>query len=59
MREVWAHKTSLTLPLFYIEVPVPSQESEWSCIFYKGISILSIIMIFYKGIYFVYYYDFL
>ena len=25
--EVWAHKTSLTLPLC-IEVPVPSQESE-------------------------------
>ena len=28
--EVWAHKTSLTLPLF-IEMPVPSQESEQSC----------------------------
>jgi hypothetical protein len=27
--DVWAHKTSLTPPL-YIEVPVPSQESEWS-----------------------------
>jgi len=27
----WAHKTSLTPPLF-IEVPVQSQESEWSCI---------------------------
>ena len=27
--DAWAHKTSLTLPLF-IEVPVPSQESEWS-----------------------------
>jgi len=29
--EVWAHKTSLTSQLF-IEVPVPSQESERSCI---------------------------
>jgi len=27
-----AHKTSLTLPLF-IEVPVPSQESERSCMY--------------------------
>jgi hypothetical protein len=25
--EVWAHKTSLTLPLF-IEEPIPSQKSE-------------------------------
>ena len=30
-REVWAYKTSLTPPLF-IEVPVPSQESERSCV---------------------------
>jgi hypothetical protein len=29
--EVSAHKTNLTLPLF-IEVSLPSQESEWSCI---------------------------
>ena len=28
---LWAHSTSLALPLF-IEVPVPSQESELSCI---------------------------
>ena len=27
-REVWDHKTSLT-PQLFIEVPVPSQESEW------------------------------
>jgi hypothetical protein len=29
--DAWAHKTSLTLPLF-TEVPVPSQKSERSCI---------------------------
>ena len=29
--EVWAHITSLTPPHF-IEVAVPSLESEWSCI---------------------------
>ena len=29
--EVWAHKTTLTLPIF-IEVPVPSYKSELSCI---------------------------
>jgi hypothetical protein len=28
---ICAHKSSLTPPLF-IEVPVPSQEIEWSCI---------------------------
>jgi hypothetical protein len=28
--ETWAHQTSLATPLF-IEVPVPSQESGWSC----------------------------
>ena len=33
--EIWALKTSLTLPL--IEVTVPSQESEWSCICVWGI----------------------
>jgi hypothetical protein len=27
--EVWVYKTSLTQPLF-IEVPVPSQVSEWA-----------------------------
>ena len=50
--EVWAHKTSLTLPLF-IDVPVQNQESERSCILYvKGVSILplSIILIFDFGI---------
>ena len=46
-REVWACKTSLTLPLF-IKVPVPSQESEGSCICVLGVSILplSTILIF-------------
>ena len=29
----WAHKTCSTSPLF-IEVPVPSQESEHSCTFF-------------------------
>jgi len=33
-------KTSLTLPL-YIEVPVPSQESERSYICVAGVSVLS------------------
>jgi hypothetical protein len=32
----WTHKTSLTPPLF-IEVPVPCQESERSCICVRGI----------------------
>ena len=30
--EVWVYKTSLTQPLF-IEVPVPSQVSEWAGIY--------------------------
>ena len=34
-----AHKTSLATPLF-IEVPVTSQESEWSRVFVLGVSIL-------------------
>ena len=34
-RKVWAHKTSLTLPLF-IEVPVPNQESERSWMYVRG-----------------------
>ena len=38
-REVWAHKTSLTPPLF-IEVPVPSRESDQSCICVLGVWIL-------------------
>ena len=29
--EVWTHQTSKN-PLLLIEVPVPSQENEWSCI---------------------------
>ena len=37
--EVWAHKTSLTPPLL-IEMPVPSQESELSCICVLMVSIL-------------------
>ena len=50
-REVWAKKTSLTLPLF-IEVPVPRQENEWSCICVLGVLILplSTILIFDFGI---------
>ena len=34
-RKIWVHKTSLTPPLV-IEVPVPRQECEWSCIFMLG-----------------------
>ena len=37
--QVWVHKTSLTPPHF-IELPVPSQESERSCIYVLGLSIL-------------------
>jgi hypothetical protein len=36
---IWAHKTSLTLPIF-IKVPEPSQESECSCICMLGLLIL-------------------
>jgi hypothetical protein len=35
----WADRTSLTPPLF-IDVPVPSKESEWWCICVLGVSIL-------------------
>ena len=37
---IWVYKLSLTLPLF-IEVPVPIQESERSCIYVLGVLILS------------------
>jgi hypothetical protein len=36
----WAHKSSLA-PHIFIEVPVPSQESEWSCICVSGIELAS------------------
>ena len=36
---VWAYKTS-SLPFFFIEMPVPSQESERSCICVLGLLIL-------------------
>jgi hypothetical protein len=39
--EVWAYQTSLATPLF-IEVPVPSQESGWSCMFVLEVSTLSL-----------------
>jgi hypothetical protein len=42
---VWAHKASLTLPLF-IEVPVPNQESERSCIWVLGVLIFPLSTIF-------------
>jgi hypothetical protein len=49
--ELWAHKTSLTLPLF-IEVPVPGQESERLVLCVLDVSILplSTIWIFDIGI---------
>jgi hypothetical protein len=49
--EVWAHTTNLTLPLF-IEVSLPSQESEQSYICVIGVSILpfSFLLIFDFGI---------
>jgi hypothetical protein len=40
-----AHKTSLTQPLF-IEVPVPSQESERLCICVLGVLIMFLSIIF-------------
>ena len=48
----WANKTILIPPFFFIEVPVPSLESERSCICMLGISILphSKILIFDFGI---------
>jgi hypothetical protein len=33
---VWVHKTSSSPPLF-IEMPVPSQESEWSWVYVRDI----------------------
>ena len=42
--DAWAHKTSLTSsPL--IEIPVPSQESEWSCSCMLGASIWPLSML--------------
>ena len=45
-REVWAHKISLTPPLF-IEVHAPSQESERSCICVLWVSIFLFVRLFY------------
>ena len=45
-REVWAHKTSLTPPLF-IKVPVPSLASEWSCNYVLELSILPFLRFYY------------
>ena len=42
--EEWAHKI---IWAFLIEVPVPSQESEWWCICVLGISILSLFLRFF------------
>jgi hypothetical protein len=39
------NKTSLTLSLF-IEMSVPSQESDWSCIYVLGVLILPFSMVF-------------
>ena len=41
--DVYVHKTSLTLPLF-IEVSLPSQENEQSCIFVLWVSIFPLSM---------------
>jgi hypothetical protein len=46
--EVWAHKTSVTPPLFN-KVPVPSHGSEWSCISELGVFILALSTIFLLG----------
>jgi hypothetical protein len=45
--EVWIHKTSLTPPLF-IEVSVPRDESERSCICVLGVSILLLFLRFFS-----------
>ena len=42
-RRVWGHKTSLT-PSLYIEVPVPRQEGERSCIGVLWVSILPLFL---------------
>ena len=44
--QVWAHKTSLTPPLF-IGVPVPSQKSKRSYIYALGVSIMPLFYDFY------------
>ena len=40
---IWPYKSSLTLPLF-IEVPVPSHESEQLCICVLEVSILPVFL---------------
>jgi hypothetical protein len=50
--EVWAHITSLTPPHF-IEVAVPSLESEWSCI-----CVLEVMYLCVRGMDFASFYDF-
>ena len=45
--EAQAYKTSLAPPLFFIEVPVPSQESERSCICVIEVSILQFHLLFF------------
>ena len=47
--EVWVHKTSLTQPLS-IEVSVPRQESERSCIYVLGVSFFPLSTIFQSDI---------
>jgi hypothetical protein len=37
----YAHETSLTPPLCFIDVPMQSQEYEWFCMCAKGIDIAS------------------
>lgn len=37
----YAHETSLSPPLCFIDVPMQSQEYEWFCMCVKGINIAS------------------
>jgi hypothetical protein len=37
----YAHDTSLTPPLCFIDVPMQSQEYKWFCMYVKGIDIAS------------------
>ena len=46
---IWIHRTSLTPPLS-IEVPVPCQESEWSCICVLEVSVVPLSTIFNRSL---------
>ena len=49
--DVWTQRTSQTPPLFFIDVTVPRQESEWACIGAFWESILSLFLRFWNCIF--------